>query len=303
MKNVFMYYYNLTPINIHQKDKNFYFESDDNKYKFVLVNKFIDDIKNLYIISSYLFQNGFYIDQIIPNKDKQFITNINGKNYILLKIYIDRKDEITINDINVFNYFFLDEKVLKIKYINWYELWIKKIDYFEYQISQLGKKYPLIRESFSYYVGLTENAIALVRNVKNPRIVIAHNRINIDKDVNELYNPLNFVYDSRVRDISEYYKSMFFNKKISKEELLNEIEEYIIKNNLNNDEIIMLFSRFLYPSYYFDIYEDIIQNNVDEKSLLKIINLITEYENFIKELYLYLRKIIVFPEIEWLETM
>ena len=41
-------------------------------------------------------------------------------------------------------------------------MWIRKIDYFEYQISQFGKKYPIIRESFNYYVGLAENGISLL---------------------------------------------------------------------------------------------------------------------------------------------
>lgn len=36
-------------------------------------------------------------------------------------------------------------------------MWVQKIDYFEYQVSQMGKKYPVIRESSIYYVGLAES--------------------------------------------------------------------------------------------------------------------------------------------------
>ena len=47
----------------------------------------------------------------------------------------------------------------------WQDLWIKKIDYYEYQINQFKKKYPYLYQTFSYYSGLTESAIMLANTV------------------------------------------------------------------------------------------------------------------------------------------
>ena len=90
----------------------------------------------------------------------------------------------------------------------WKQLWSNKVDYFEYQITQVGKKYPLIRESFSYYIGVVEAGICLLNNSKKLRCSVAHKRITKNEDLFEFYNPTNYILDTRVRDLSEYFKTM-----------------------------------------------------------------------------------------------
>ena len=57
----------------------------------------------------------------------------------------------------------------------------------------------------------------------------------------------------------------------------------------------------MYPSFYFNLYDDIISNKKEEKELLKITSRINEYEQYLYEIYLYLKKIYNIPEVEWLK--
>ena len=52
----------------------------------------------------------------------------------------------------------------------------------------------------------------------------------------------------------------------------------------------MLYARLLYPSYYFDLYEKIMNNEVEEDALIDIISLVTEYEIFLKKVYVLISK-------------
>lgn len=305
MKNAIVYYYNLKPTNIHQKSRNFYFSFENESYVLMPFDDKTLDINNLYEISLYLFQQGIYVHQFVVNKDGFLVTIINSISYVLLKTYISQQSKITINNIYVFNNILLNEKLSKVKRPGWYQLWIKKIDYFEYQVNQLGKRYPLIRESFSYFVGLSETAIILVRDVAKVDSGIAHERITKDDTLFDLYNPLNLIVDSRIRDACEYFKSCFFNSddKIDSDLILDEIKIYIQSNRLTVDECILFLGRMIYPSFYFDIYENVLQGKDKEKSLLSVISKINNYEQLLKKIYLYLSSIMSVPEIEWIMTL
>lgn len=294
MKNTLNYYYGLEVINIHQKDKIFYFKHDNYEYIFTQCN--LDNIDKIYEISNKLNQMGIYCHQIILNNANQIITKVNNENYVLMKIYV-QKSKITANDIiNFNNISYLNDQSLKIA--QWYDLWTEKIDYFEYQISQIGKKYPLIRKSFSYYIGLAENAISLVKSVPNDNLYysLGHRRITFKDSMQELYNPLNFIIDLRIRDICEYFKSCFFNKI----NIQNDIIAYLNYNNLNYNESCYFMARMLFPTYYFDIYEKIINNDIDEIKINNITSLSNEYEILLKTIYLQLRRNVNLPTLEWL---
>ena len=62
----------------------------------------------------------------------------------------------------------------------------------------------------------------------------------------------------------------------------------------------MLYARLLYPSYYFDIYEDIMNNNGDEERLLPIIKKVNEYEDFLKKAYTEISKYTNLEKVDWL---
>ena len=276
MKNALNYYYDLKIDTIHQKDKNYYFNL--NKRKYVLLESYeIDHLNEIYRLSEFL-----NINKIVLNKDKQIITNINDKNYILLKINIENK-KINLSDIIELNniQYYLENKLLK---INWFKLWTEKIDYFEYQINQFGKKYPIIRECINYYIGLAECAIAIVKNTgSNVYLSLSHYRVTTNSF--DLYNPLNCIIDYRVRDVCEYIKYCFFNDI----DIEKEINLFLSYNNLTPDECNLFIARLMFPTYFFDMYEDIINNKIEEQYIKKIISKVDKYEKFLKYIYQQMR--------------
>ena len=57
----------------------------------------------------------------------------------------------------------------------------------------------------------------------------------------------------------------------------------------------------IYPTYYFDLYEEIITNRKKDEEIKKIIDKVDDYEKIIKQIYNYYKSIIIVPQIEWLE--
>lgn len=277
MKNFINYYYNLNIFNIHQRGKDYYFKINDEIYSLVMITD-ISELNDIFKLSEYLNQNDNSFHKIIVNINNQIITKINEKNYILLKLgNITKEVEINkiieINNINV--------PLDKLRRTNWEEMWIAKLDYFEYQISQIGKKYPLIRESFNYYLGLGELAISIFNNTTKNSLYLSLSH----KRINDLYNPLNLIIDFRVRDIAEYFKFRFFENKFDETEL----NLFLFNNNLTNSEKVIFLARMLFPTYYFDLYEKIINNELKEENIKKIIARVNEYERILSKIYIHFK--------------
>ena len=90
----------------------------------------------------------------------------------------------------------------------------------------------------------------------------------------------------------------FFNRNYN---IFKELDEYFYYNYYSEYGIRILYSRILYPSFYFDVYDKIISGNAEEKALNKIINAIDDYESYLYSIQLYLKKFYNIPEIEWLK--
>ena len=298
MKNVLSYYYNLHLSDIHQIEGIYRFNLNGIEYAFTQYKRNLNEIRELYELSLLLFQNGIMVHQFVLNKENQLITYVNQKPYVLLQIYNNSKQNITINDINNFSF---SSSILKLpeKQVNWANLWSDKIDYFEYQVNQFGKKNPLIRESFSYFSGLVENGISLfnILELDYNNYSVSHQRLSSKDTMFEFLNPMNLIIDYKVRDACEFYKEKFLNK----QDISNEIKEYLSNKNLNVYEILLFFIRMFYPSFYFDKYEYIINNEEDDYQLKNIIELSDKYEKLLKEIYFYLSKYINMPDIEWIK--
>lgn len=296
MKNIINYFYNMYPNQIHQTPNNYYFIIDGATYflfKCPYDEKQITDIYNLHLT---LLTNNLYVHQIIPNRNNQLMTKIKNDSYILLRKTYE-PEKIDINDIINFS------EIGTNKYTsinNWADLWSQKNDYLEYQTSMLGIKYPLIRESFSYYLGLAETAIELVNRLEktNINLTYSHRRLNLKKINFNFYNPLNIIIDLKVRDAAEYFKESFFNDK----PIDNELSIYFQKVKLSTYEYLMFLARLIYPTYYFDLYEQIINGKVKEQELNKIINKTSDFEKQIKKIYNYYKSFIQITPIEWLDN-
>ena len=296
MKNTLEYYYNIKIDKLHNKDKIYSFYINNKEYilkEYFYQNNITND---LYTINNYL-KRIINVDIIVPNKYNNIITYINNIPYIL----IQKQKETTLNIKEISN--ISNIKIPEIKSLernNWEVLWSNKIDYYEMQVNENKKKYPLIKESFDYFIGLAENAISYLVNTKKetkPLIydmkVISHNNL-----FDSIYDPLNIILDHKARDISEYIKLSFFNKN---KNIYKELDIYFMNNIYSEYGIRILFSRLLYPSHYFNIYDNIILGNYNEKKLIDIIKNIKEYELYLYNMYLYLNKYYNIPSVEWLK--
>ena len=111
-------------------------------------------------------------------------------------------------------------------------------------------------------------------------------------------NPLSFIFDLEVRDVAEYLKAMFFKKDM--DYCLDELRSYLKIRRLNIYEYHMLYARMLYPTYYFDLYEAVMNKNVSEEELVKIVKRSNEFEEFLKKTYLEISKYVRLDKIDWI---
>ena len=279
-------------------DNYYEFNYNNNYYRLYITNEGynIYNYNNIYNNNKELINNTL-MSEIILNKDKNIITTYNNINYILLKINCNINKNITLEEIDYLS----KTKIVNNIKSNWGLLWSKKIDYLENLISENGKKYPQVVNSFNYFVGMSENAISYYNNIEidnNMMYYISHKVLRPTDKVDSLYNPLNIIYDYRVRDVAEYIKNSFWT---DNHNIYNELNNYLYKNNLSLNEVKLLISRVLFPSFYFDMYEEIFNYNKEEKILNNIINRIDEYEEYLDSIIIYFKKFYPIDEIEWLK--
>lgn len=305
MEQFLKYFYDIYIDNIYKKDNKYYFYKDNSLFCVVKNYRLPEELKDILEIC-YEMQNRFPVSQIVFNKFGQISSDYDNNNYILLKINTSMSSDITINDIiKINNSLFLNKDKKELYRNNWAKLWESKVDYFEYQIKELGRNKKIILNSFSYYIGLAENAISIAnicelynKDNMNEKVVLSHRRINYPCMEYEFYNPLEYIFDIQVRDVSEYLKSMFFYT--DRNRTIKELKNYLLSTRLSNYEANMLYARLLYPTYYFDIYEKVIEDLKEESELLDIINKVDEYELFLKEAYFELSRMYKIEQINWI---
>lgn len=300
MKNVINYYYDLFPKDIHQTKDYYTFMVENISYYFLPYKRKIEDIDSIYNRLSKLYSLGIYVHQILLNKMNQKVTAVNNQSYILLKIYVNNRSLIILEDILQFQKNVLGRMEDQFSVQRLFSLWTEKIDYFEYQVSQFGMNFPLIRESFNYFVGLSEVAISLLNTIdeKNIFVVYSHYRLKTRSTLFDLYNPLELLVDSRVRDSVEYFKD-----KSLYQDCMMEIFYYFKYQSLNKDEALLFFARFLFPTFYFDIYERVISKEIPEDKIKVAIDFLPRYERNVWQLYKFLKNYYFFPDIEWINQL
>lgn len=298
MKNAVQYYYKLTPDSIHQVNKDYRIVIGNNIYMMYNLEIISNEIYEIYALTELLLHNNILCNKIILNATDQIVTQINDASYILVKILFANRN---VNFQDLFNFSNLYVDASKYNFLDksdWYSLWTNKIDYIEYQVSQLGKDYPLIRKSINYYIGMAETAINLLGNKKKEGLylVVSHRRVKSKSKLWDIYNPLSLVIDSRVRDISEFYKTTFFDDQLNIEQLKKQLLAY----HFSPYEAFLFYVRMIFPTYYFDCYEEIILGDLNEQELMKYIHKAEDYCVFLKEIYYFLKQYYDIFEIEWI---
>ena len=303
MKNVLSYYYDLHPDTISYMDDKYFFEYSNSNYVLERLKRPEGDIEYLYDINKQMIKKDILVHEIKLNKENNIITYVNGNSYVLMELYVNLNARINLSDVCYINNNSISitcDKALNRS--DWTSLWEAKNDYFEIQIGEIGKKYPNLCNYANYYIGLAENAILYIKEASKLEDItlmsMCHKRIRLNDNLYELYNPLRYICDFRVRDVCEYIKSTFFNG----ENAYFKVLEYFQNNYLSYKEALLFYGRLLYPSYFFDLYDEIVNNDLKENLIDKVITKADEYEVFLTNVYLFLTKLYgkYIPEVEWI---
>lgn len=277
------YYYDLYPVTINEIEESFMFYINSEKYYFIPYDRNMEELDELVKLNKKMVEKGSLVSEIISNKFNDVVNNYNGKLYVLIRVYVNDTKKVSIDDvIYMINEFEVDDSYKIISRTNWSKLWEDKVDYFEYQMGHLIKKYPILYNTIDYYLGISENAIFYLKNVVskydgNVSLGVSHRRIGINYTLFDLYNPLNLIIDYKVRDIAEYIKDAFFNGS-DVNNILNVIYSNYYFDKLN---LSLLLSRFLFPSYFYDLFEDIVYKGENESNIYEIIKKSSIFEDFI----------------------
>ncbi len=291
MKEEIEYLYNLRINELKKYDNNIIFLSDNNYYK---VERSLRSEEELDIIYDITFSS-LEFNKLIKTRFNKVVFNYENNNYIVYKIIHNNDIGDFIRSLNYRkNYNILKRNILF--HDNSYFLISKKVDYIEYQYEHIKGKYPIIDESIDYFIGLAECSINYLKRAQNSPykddLVLSHKRIN-----EFLYSPNELIIDSSVRDVAGILKYIFWN------DIKNiDIRNFILNLNFNKLQYEKLIFRMLYPSFYFDSYEKLINNNKKEeksnikkfiessssyeKYVLNIINIISLKENVMKVQFL-----------------
>lgn len=304
MKNVIKYFYNIELENLRMIDDNYYFIYNGKKFILHQVNNIYFNHDLINNLNSLLIKNNNNFFQIILNKDHNIITIHENNKYILMLENFSNDRE--------FDYLDILETNIKVENINssslnnWDKLWQTKVDYFEMFVENNMNKYPQLNDYYNYFIGMAENAITyykeaieLKRTSIYDKPVISHNRIEITYTFKDLYNPIYLMIDHPSRDLAEYLKMLFWNKKNN----YNIVHKCLKNAKLSDFGVYILFARMLYPSFFFDEFEDLINNQTEIKKVFLIINRMVEYEQYLLQIYTILNQNYNLSKIEWIKKV
>ena len=296
MKELLNYYYYILTDRINMKNHDYYFIYRNNYFAFYRYSGSLEKTRELFNLNTYMIYNGYKVNKIILNKNGEILTSYGNNYYVLVLLTYHGKNLISLKDIMEFNQGTSNLNLLD--HSNWYSLWSLKIDNIEYSINHLRLKYKLLYSSIYYYIGLSENAISYLKylNLDNKNKCISHKRVLANSTIVDFYNPLNLIIDYRIRDLTEYFKSCFFNKTCTVLDIINSFK----KIKMSEIDYLYFYVRMLFPSYYFDLYDQILSGMQDEKSILKITSMQEEYEYLLYEIYLVIKSKFNLVGIEWI---
>ena len=290
MKNVIYTFYNISLDEINKDGNNYYFYHDNHLYLFYLVENNELIIEKIY---RYFIENNIEMYRIILNKENKFFTSVDNKKYSLLKMDGILKYEIRFDE---FKYYPVNDNPQ-----DWGMLWSNRLDYYSIQLRELGFKYQTFLNSYGFFEGLAENAIlyynlSLDKFNEDKIVGIVHNRMRYPCYSYEYNNPLDCVIDYSIRDISEYLKSYSMSEDFDIENVI------ILLSRLNVNKLMfnLLYSRLLYPTFYFDIFDKIILDNGEDKEVVSVIEKVNNYVFMLREVYKNFVNKYELLNVEWL---
>ncbi len=293
MKNVIYTYYNILLDEINKDSNNYFFYFNNDLYIFYLV---LNDINVVELIYNFIKENNIESFEIILNKEGKLFCDVDNKKYSLLKIKGILKYEIKFEELKFYP---IDKEPY-----NWGELWSERLDYYEIQLRELGYNYQTVLNSFGMFSGLAENAILYFNMSKrmfndNEVVGIVHNRMNYPCYLIDYNNPLNLVIDYNIRDIAEYIKAYLLSDAYD----VNNVLLLLERLNVNNLMFNLLYSRLMYPTFYFDVFDKIILEDGKDSDIVDVLNVVDKYLDMLNKVYLKFKDKYSMLNVEWLNKI
>ena len=227
-------------------------------YKFLLLSV-EDDEKDIIKLNDLVNSLNVHFNSdvvfIVKNKyDKYISTSKDNNNICLLTYKID--NQININDFVKMHLSYYNSFSYKINIQQIIDLWDQRIEYIENQcltnFNFDNDAHLTLYEYTLYSIGLAINSLQYLADMdldfkRKYSSTLTHRRIK-KMDKYELFNPFNLIVDHSSRDLAELYK----NDIISLDTLLNICAFY----SYSVDEYEYLLARLLFPTFIFDIVED-----------------------------------------------
>lgn len=267
MKSKIRYFYNLFIDEIVSYAEYSIIESNNNVYI----------LKKIYNTDTSLIANNDYFE-IILNNSGSIITEIDSSNFILMHVLKGQR--------NLYDTFepkptLIDSNVITS------DLWIEKIEYLKKQLINFGQNKKILIQSFNYFCGMAENAISIMKKCEKKKACsknfLCHKRMYYPNNTINYFDPTGFIIDYKSRDIAEYIKSCFFKNKILPQE---ELRKIINKFKISNNDAEIMFARLLFPTFYFDLFQqNVLTNSVNPSTFDKIIDSIEQYRLLLKNIY------------------
>lgn len=268
-------------------------ESEENIER---LNNLMNSLANVY--------NGDIV-YIVKNKYNKFISTSKDDNNICLLTYklstnIDLNSFIKMHNtfINQFNYTVSLQDIII--------LWDQRLEYIQNQclvnLNFENDAHLILYEYTLYALGLATNALQYLSDIqidynrKSYPSTLTHRRIK-KMDKFELFNPFNLIIDHSSRDLAELYK----NDLIDFNTLIQICNSYYY----TIDEYEYLLSRLFYPTFIFDVVEDIATDNTSYDHTSEIYYAIAKQNkqiDKIKEFYNSIIKYMNIRPIEWLKN-
>lgn len=264
MKEILKKNYDIEIDNYQQYQDGILFFLKDSYFYFVKCIFDEEYLNNINVFCNSLNKE-IKVHNLVYNKFGKILTD----GYVLMKINVFI-DVITKEDLRKF--LNINCQKYKNKYVSMNQIWEFKIDYLEEQLSELSDN-KLINNSFDYFVGIAENLIKFYKeniNIENIELCLSHNALNSLSTI-DFYNPLKFSFDYYLKDVATYIK-------ISSD--YNFLYE-ILEKNLDYGNRVYLYVRLIFPFEYFEEVSKILLDVNNNYNLIKIINEIDKYENFI----------------------
>jgi len=227
-------------------------------YKFLLLSV-EDDEKDIIKLNDLVNSLNIHFNSdvvfIVKNKYDKYISTSKDNNNICLLTY-KIANQININDFVKMHLSYFNSFSYKINIQQIIDLWDQRIEYIENQcltnFNFDNDAHLTLYEYTLYSIGLAINSLQYLADMdldfkRKYSSTLTHRRIK-KMDKYELFNPFNLIVDHSSRDLAELYK----NDIISLDTLLNICAFY----SYSVDEYEYLLARLLFPTFIFDIVED-----------------------------------------------